>query len=270
MLMAVYAGESADSLWQSLQSVYRQTASVQEILVVKDGPLTIPLDRILDKYKSLIPIRIIATAQRAGLARALNLGLSQVTQPWVMRFDSDDICLPNRIAEQSVQILRDEFDLFGSQIAEFEEDQTRPQLYRRVPCTQQEIKSFSLRRNPFNHMTVCFRTDMARRLGGYPEMPYMQDYGLWLKFLAHGARVNNDPRVLVLARTGRKWVRRRGGWQYVKSEIALQRLMTELHMKTPLRGCFDGIVRSVPFISPPNVREQFYRLILREPLRKSE
>lgn len=49
-------------------------------------------------------------------------------------------------------------------------------------------------------MTVCFWRDFIRDLGGYPEVPLKEDYALWARAIARGARVANLPQVLVRAR----------------------------------------------------------------------
>ena len=48
-------------------------------------------------------------------------------------------------------------------------------------------------------MTVCFRRDFIRAVSGYPDIPLKEDYALWARAIARGARVANLPQVLVRA-----------------------------------------------------------------------
>lgn len=100
LLMSVYAGERPDFLSAALHSLEQQTEQLDEILLIKDGPISPALDAVIEEYKSKIGIRTIALPENRGLAQALNAGLAEARCPWIMRFDSDDICLPDRVAKQ--------------------------------------------------------------------------------------------------------------------------------------------------------------------------
>ena len=263
VLMSVYARESPEALDAALTSLETQTYAAQEVVLVKDGPLGPDLEAVLKAHRPALPLRFVDLPRNVGLAAALNAGLREVTQPWVMRFDSDDICLPDRIEKQVACIAAGEADVFGAQIAEFETDPLQPKRNRLVPCAHLEIRRFAMRRNPFNHMTVCYRKDLVDSVGGYPGIPWMEDYALWLRLLGVGARTANLPEVLVLARVGNGMMVRRGGWRYVRSEWQLQALMRSLGMKPAWRAALDGTLRSAAFLLPVAARERVYRHLLR-------
>ncbi len=263
VLMSVYARESPDALEAALLSLLTQTRRPDEVVLVQDGPLGEALEAVIERHRSSLPLRLVALPRNVGLTAALNAGLKEVTQPWVLRFDSDDICLPQRIEAQLACIARGEVDVFGAQIAEFDTDPQQPTRSRQVPCTHAEIRRFAMRRNPFNHMTVCYRKAQVDAVGGYPSIPWMEDYALWLKLLANGARMANLPEVLVLARVGNGMVARRGGWRYVRSEWALQALMQRLGLKPAWRAALDGSLRSAAFLLPVAARERVYQHLLR-------
>jgi len=263
VLMSVYARESPDALDAALDSLEAQTCAPEEVVLVKDGPLGPRLEAVLEAHQSSLPLRIVTLPRNVGLTAALNAGLREVTQPWVLRFDSDDICLPDRIEKQLACIATGEADVFGAQIAEFETDPLQPTRSRQVPCTHPEIRRFAMRRNPFNHMTVCYRKSLVDSAGGYPGILWMEDYALWLTLMAAGARMANLPQVLVLARVGNGMVARRGGWRYVRSEWQLQALMRSLGLKPAWRAALDGMLRSAAFLLPVAARERVYRHLLR-------
>ncbi len=263
LLMAVYAKESPIDLQVALASLQSQTHPLEEIVLVKDGPLTPALDEVVEAFRRQLPLIVLELDTHRGLANALNEGMKLASRPWIMRFDSDDYCLPNRVEEQSRIAMLDDIDIFGSQIEEFERDPQSPLRVRSVPCDHNEIIRFALRRSPFNHMTVCFRRDLVLSFGGYPLNFVMEDYALWVRLLSAGVRCGNSPMTLVRARAGNGLTRRRSGLTYVKSEWRLQRLMVELGSKTRLSAVRDGIMRSVICLAPPRVRALAYNTILR-------
>lgn len=263
LLMSVYAKEDPRALQEAMDSVRRQTVSPTEFLIIKDGPLTPALESVLEQYSDDPGLRILPLKENVGLARALNCGLAEATQPWIMRLDSDDVAVDRRVELQRKVIDEGGVDLFGGQIAEFFQDPRASVRQRRVPCAEEDIRAFSLRRNPFNHMTVCYRRDIALDVGGYPNIPFMEDYALWLTMISAGARVRNLPDTLVYARIGNGLMSRRGGLSYAASEWRLQRLMLGLRLKSLPRCALDGSLRSLVFLAPKVARATIYKLFLR-------
>lgn len=263
VLMSVYWREQPQALSAALESLVSQTVMPEEILLIKDGPLGPELEDVVDRYRGLLPLRTHALPMNQGLVAALNEGLRLATQPWIMRFDSDDICLPERTQLQMDIARTDRYALFGGQIKEFDVDPEKARRSRSVPRTHDEIKRYGLRRNPFNHMTVCYRKDLAIALGGYPPIPHMEDYGLWTLMLASGATTANSSETLVLARVGNGMLKRRGGIRYAKSEWKLQEHMVSLGLKSRFAAMRDGTARSLVFLSPRWIRAWVYGRWLR-------
>ena len=87
-----------------------------------------------------------------------------------------------------------------------------------MPLTIEEIKKYSTLRNPLNHMTVVFKKSKVINLGGYPNIPFKEDYGLWLNALDAGLIIRNIEDVLVTARAGDSMIARRSGFRSIVSE----------------------------------------------------
>lgn len=155
------------------------------------------------------------------------------------------------------------FDIFGSQISEFDDDPVVTTRLRIVPTHHNEILRFARKRNPFNHMTVCYRKDLALRCGGYPDIRFFEDYALWIKMLTSGARCANDPVALVKARIGNGMISRRGGIRYASSEIKLQALMVNVGFKSFHLALFDAATRLAVFLAPAWMRALIYSRFLR-------
>lgn len=263
VLMAVYSGESPDNLDMSLRSLLEQTFKDFNVLLVIDGPVSESIHAIIDKYLSLLNIRTLVLKENQGLALALNAGLATVDSDWIVRFDTDDICLPERISKQINYIKSSGCDFFGAQIVEFDDSNERIIRYRMVPTCRKEIQRRILYRNPFNHMTMCYKTEIVKKAGGYPNIPFMEDYALWIKLVSLGYSCCNSPEVLVRVRVGSSMLRRRSGIDYCKSEIKIRKLLAELDFASRLKIYLIGVLRLVAIMAPATFRAFIYRHALR-------
>ena len=122
VLMSVYAREQSEHLIAALHSVFEQTVSPTEVVLVEDGPLTTELNTVItdfsERYSAL---KIVKLAKNMGLGNALNVGLSACTYSLVARMDSDDLSLPNRFETQLKVFEKDlEVSVVGGWISEFE------------------------------------------------------------------------------------------------------------------------------------------------------
>jgi len=225
VLMSVYVKENPEFLRAALDSLLNQTVVPNQIVIVKDGPLTKALDHLIEEYQSNFAtlFYIVSLKENKGLGIALQKGLEACKFPLVARMDGDDICASNRF-EKQLQIFQSDknLDLVGSSIQEFEGDITNIISNRKVPSTHEEIRKFAKKRNPFNHMTVMYKKKAVLEAGNYQDFLWNEDYYLWIRMLLSGARCANLSEPLVFARTGVEMFGRRGGLKYAKVEFKLQ------------------------------------------------
>src|SRR5271157_6087686 len=105
VLMSTYRWESPTHLRQSLDSLVAQTLQPDEVIIVKDGPLTCELEDVLTDYAFKLPLVLVSLAKNAGLGTALAEGLRHCCSELVARMDTDDICPPTRL-EMQVSFMR--------------------------------------------------------------------------------------------------------------------------------------------------------------------
>jgi len=261
VLMAVYGGDDPDLFHKALRSVFANSRVPNAVVLVVDGPVPETIHRVIDTYRSHPCMLVVPLPSNGGLAKALNVGLTHVRTEWLVRADADDFNHSHRF-EILCNAMDDGIDLIGSSISEVEHN-GEVICERRLPLNHDEIIKFMRRRNPFNHMTVAFRVELARRCGGYPLLHLREDYALWIRMCARGARMRNLPQILVDATTGREMYERRGGWHYAKGEWALQRLLVNEGIKSPALAVIDLILRSSIFLAPRSLRRIFYEKLLR-------
>ena len=98
--------------------------------------------------------------------------------------DTDDIMVEDRL-EVQYKLFKENSSLaiVGGNIIEFEGNVTNILGRRIVPESNEEIRRFSKRRNPFNHMTVMYKKEDIIQVGNYKPLKGFEDYYLWIRLL---------------------------------------------------------------------------------------
>jgi len=221
VLMSVYSKEKPDFLKSALDSIYEQTLLPDEVILVKDGSLSPPLDYIIEGYQKNHPnLLVVSLPENVGLGLALAEGLKHCKHDIIARMDTDDICFPNRFAEQ-VGFLEQHPDivLVGAHIEEFNLIRGDLNRIREVPISCERIKRYAKIRSPFNHPTVVFRKKAVESVGSYKDMPLFEDYYLWFRLIHAGYKMRNLDQVLLYFRVPGNIFNRRHGVDYLKKEI---------------------------------------------------
>src|SRR5689334_1814430 len=94
VLMSTYAGETAERLERSLDSVFAQTRPPDQCVVVVDGPIPVSQEAVLDRFSADRRVRDFSTLplkSNVGLGHALRAGVDACTGDWIARMDSDDL-----------------------------------------------------------------------------------------------------------------------------------------------------------------------------------
>lgn len=245
-----------------------QTLPPDEIVIVKDGPLSDKLDETIADYRNKYSdvFNIVSSPENVGLGRALALGLQQCRNELVARMDSDDISDSNRCRLQ-FQFLQThpECSVVGSNIAEFNGDINNVVSYRNVPENHEQICEFMKKRCPMNHMTVMLKKSEVEKAGGYQHWFYNEDSYLWVRMYLQGCQFHNIQENLVFARIDQSTFKRRGGLKYYRSERDLFKYM----YKHKVIGFFAyqkaKFIRFIVQILMPNsVRQWFFKTFARE------
>ena len=268
VLMSVYQNEKPEYLRQSLESMLRQTATPDEIVIVEDGPLTQELYAVLDEYTEQLGDRFqrIVNETNLGLGVSLARGLEHCRNELVARMDTDDIAKPDRCAKQLARLEADEtLSVVGANIGEFITSPEEIVAVRALPGTHEEICTFLKKRCPMNHMTVMFRKSAVLAAGNYLDLTYTEDYYLWVRMYLNGARFANIPEILVYVRVGEDMYARRGGRKYYKCQCKLLKFMRKNKVISGTQYIKAKIVRFiVQVLMPTKMRGWAYRRFARK------
>jgi hypothetical protein len=116
--------------------------------------------------------------------------------------------------------------------------------------------------DPFNHPTVVYRRRAVLAAGGYGDLPLMEDYALFARMLAAGARPVNVAEPLVFYRVGAQAFKRRGGTELLRSELRLQREFRRQGFTSPAEYVRNVLVRGGYRLIPWWCRRAVYRPIV--------
>lgn len=265
VLLSLYKKEHPSQLRQSLNSLFSQTLPPNEIILVKDGPLTAELDAVVSDYVARYSIlKVVPLPQNQGLGKALNEGLKHCSYDLVARMDTDDIAKPDRF-EKQMKVFEEhpELDLVGAWIDEFEGTPQHILSVRRVPETSEEIREYCKKRCPVNHPVVMFRKSAVLAAGGYQHFPLFEDYYLWVRMLKNEARFYNIQESLLYFRASPDMFKRRGGWKYAVDELRFQNMMRKMGMIDWKRFIMNAAIRFPARIIPNGLRGFLYKKLMR-------
>ena len=267
ILIPVYKGDNASDFSEALTSILDQTYRNFELVVVLDGPVSKEITEIV-KFKSLkqLKVKVLSLRENSGLPTALNLGLQHCEGHYIIRCDADDINESDRFKILVNECIRREVDVLGSQILEFSSGDEN-MFKKLVPLKHEEIKRFALYRNPMNHMSVLFKKSAVIDVGGYPQIPFKEDYGLWLKMIDSGYTFENLSDTLVHARVNGQFFSRRGGRKHIASELKLLRLKLQLIAWPKHSVILSSLVRIVLMLLPKSLLKTFYVRFIRRSLK---
>lgn len=267
VLMSLYIKEKPEYLKQSIESMIHQTVTPDEIVIVKDGPLTNELEEVLTKYEEKYPelFNIIVSEENLGLGLALNLGLKHCKNELVARMDTDDISLPDRCEKQMQKFKQDnELVIVGTMVDEFYDDPNKIISKRIVPTKHNEIYEFARRRSPFNHPTVMYKKGKVLKYGGYGDLRRNQDVDLFGRMLFSGCKAANLNESLLLFRSNESLSKRRRSWVNTRSYITTIRKFWKLGYSSFADYAIIAIVQTIMFVCPLRVQNWLYKKFLRK------
>ncbi|MFS4507172.1 glycosyltransferase [Clavibacter sp. Sh2141] len=264
LLLPVYRGDRPEFLRRAFRSsVDDQALRPDEVVVVRDGPVSADLARTMAELaeSSPVPVVTVELPRNMGLAYALERGLEACAHDVVARMDADDISLPERFARQ-LALISGGLDLVGTGMYEFTDEVGTIVGRRTPPVGADAISRYARFHDPFNHPTVVYRRAAVQRAGGYLPLGLMEDYYLFARMIQSGARVENLPDPLVMYRVSAGAYARRGGVAQLRAELRLQREFRRRRFTSIGQAGRNVLVRGSYRLIPEAVRRGLYRRLI--------
>jgi glycosyltransferase involved in cell wall biosynthesis len=268
--MSTYHGDTPSDICAALESVLDQTLIPNEIVLVLDGKIDIENHNTVEKFRNKYPdlLKVYPLNENIGLGPALNYGLRQCQYEWVARMDSDDIAVRNRFETQVQYILQNPtVDVLGGHAEEFYQTPGDLKRINKSPV-QDEIYAYSRWRNPVIHPTVFYRKSAVIAVNSYSNIPYFEDYYLWLQMIKAGYKIVNVNKILINFRNS-STISRRHGLAYARYEL---NFLQNAHSKKLLNTFYflSNIVVRIPVrLLPRKVLNLLYGQVLRKRSSKS-
>lgn len=268
--MSVYMGDEASQVFEAIESCVKQTIEPKEIIIVIDGPIKDEVNEVVEKEsKKCNIINIIRLKENNGLGNALRIGVLNAKNELIARMDSDDICEYDRF-EKQINIFNTlpNISIVGGGIREFVKNVNNIICEKYCPEKDKDIRHLMHYRCSINHVTVMFKRSDILSVGNYESFKYNEDYNLWIKMILKNLHFYNIQEILVNVRVGEDMYRRRGGIQYFKSELKIQKLMLNKKFNNIYIFIYNITVRVfVQLLCSNRIRELLYKNVFRDKIK---
>jgi len=178
---------------ETLNSICSQSMTNLEVVLVDDAS-TDNLLGVLKEYSDP-RINVYHMDQNVGVSAARNFGIDKARGQYIAFCDSDDLCMPNRMAIQLNYLeMHPEIDVCGSAFTLFDREDLITVSH---PISHEEIGVALLRGNCFGLSTVMARRSVFELRKFDPNLSVSEDYDLWTRLVLSGYKVSNLEDVLV-------------------------------------------------------------------------
>ena len=243
---------------KSIKSILSNSLKPTEIIIIVDGKIDLTKKSFLKFLSKKHKIFKVYYKKKIGLTKALNFGLNICENELIFRADADDFNKHNRFKIQLNYMKKYKLDVLGSQISEKYKSK---KIIKRI-IIKPNFVNYILR-NPINHMTVLYKKSKILKIGGYPDIPYKEDYALWLKCYFSGLKIKNIKRPLVDCEIDESFFQRRSNIKSILSEISLFIYSFKINPAL-LIMLIPILLRCIILIMP----RQFFKLFFLKILRK--
>jgi glycosyltransferase involved in cell wall biosynthesis len=203
----VPARDAAATLASALASVRVQTESDHELVLVDDGSEDSTAAIAAGVARGDSRVRVVR-GPRAGIVAALQRGLAECRGRYVARFDADDLMHRDRLRRQCDALdAEPELAGVGALVRCFPRVSMRDGLRRyetwlNSVCDAEAVTRERFVEAPLVHPSVTMRRDRLEALGGWRDVPWPEDWDLWLRALEAGDRFRKIAAVLHFWRDG--------------------------------------------------------------------
>ena len=200
----------ADTLPEAIESILAQTVFDWEWILCDDASSDntyIVAKEYADKYPG--KFLLIRNEQNMGLNYTLNCCLEHAQGRYIARMDGDDVCFPERFAEE-LRCLEENPDIaiVSTDMEFFDETGT----WGRISHPEFPVNRDFLAGSPFCHAPCMVRKEAYEAVGGYSvdkKLLRVEDYHLWIKMYANGFKGRNVGKALYKMRDDRNAYNRR-------------------------------------------------------------
>lgn len=253
----------ADTLSDAIESILAQTVTDWEWVLCDDasGDDTYAVAK---EYANQHPGKfvLLKNEQNMGLNYTLNRCLEYAKGKYIARMDGDDLCSPERFAEE-LRCMEENPDIaiVSTDMEFFDETGT----WGRISHPEYPQGRDFLKGSPFCHAPCMVRREAYDAVGGYTvdkKLLRVEDYHLWIKMYAKGFKGRNIGKPLYRMRDDRNAYNRRK-FRYRLNE-AYVRLLLVKELKLPLYGAIYALRPIIVGLLPKKLYDLLHKRNLRQ------
>ncbi|HET7220183.1 MAG TPA: glycosyltransferase family A protein [Vicinamibacterales bacterium] len=199
----VPAYNTAPFIAETLQSVFAQTYTDYEVIVINDGsPDTPALEVALAPFRHRIHYIV---QENRGLSAARNAGIAIAKGQYVALLDSDDVWEPDYLAHQLKVLRQEDFAVVYPNATNFGDPMRAGRKFMDAHPSSGPVTIESLVTQQCNVMvSVLARRDVLVAAGLFDEsLRSSEDFDMWLRVVAGGWTIGYHRRSLVGSRLRR-------------------------------------------------------------------
>lgn len=261
VIMGVYNG--ANYLEESINSIINQTFKNFEFVICDDGSEDNSLSIIENKAQLDSRIKVLKNTSNKGLGYSLNECIKVSQGKYLVRMDSDDISVENRI-EKLVQSLeeRPEYAVLGSGMILFDNYEewgvTTPIEF---PNREQIFKGPAVA-----HATTIMNRKVIEEIGLYNTLAdkyRVEDYDLWCRLAEAGYKIMNTNDCLYKCRWDREEYYKRRKLKHLMG-YARYKFYWNKRLGFGFKGYLHSTFVVLKAIAPSFIKKKYHRLKLKE------
>ena len=192
VIMSVY-NETIYELKRSMDSILKQSYSNIEFVIVNDNPNNKEIKRYLDSIDDKRVV-IVENPKNLGLVSSLNSALSICKGEYIARMDADDFSFAERLEKEKAFLENNDYDVVGCFDIEVSNDKKH---YYKKPVYFKDVFKILKKRNCLSHPTWLLKKEVYKKLDGYRDIKYCEDYDFLLRAINNNYKIGNCPQYLL-------------------------------------------------------------------------
>lgn len=227
IVMPLYGKDNPIYFFECLSSVFSMSGDIFHVFLFCDGNITKDLLDIIEDESYRDNFTVYFREKNKGIAVTLNELIEHVLKfssfKYIVRMDSDDICLHDRLIKQ-IGFMEQNFDvdISGAACIEFGSAFAKKGV-KTLPSDHRVLSQNIFKQCPFIHPTVIFRRRIFEAGHRYPTNTlYTEDLAFWFSLLHSGFKFANISDPVIKYRTSYNMIKRRKGIKKAWHELRLR------------------------------------------------
>lgn len=179
-------------LRNSIQSILDQTYTNFEFIIINDGSSKL-IHEIAHEVNDP-RIKVFDNEKNMGLPYSLNRAIDISKNEYILRMDTDDIALPNRV-ETMIKYMNQnpEYSVVGGSVILYDDEKSYGTIINDIEVD----KNVLMKRIVPIHPTVIMKKSHILEVGGYPQYNRSEDLALWCELLLANHKIRIIPAIVL-------------------------------------------------------------------------